>query len=198
MDDAREWAATAPRAGVDAPEALQPGDPWGAPLWRSAPGDARSDERSPDAAAPAPPAGVGRRAAALVVDLVLVATLQAVGGGLAAGLGALAPRFYLVARALSISWQLVVPVAYFVLGHGTGGQTIGKRLFGARVVDERGAPIGYVHALGRCLATVLAAVPLGIGLAMAGLRADRRGLHDLLAGTWVVCARGRTGSERPG
>jgi uncharacterized RDD family membrane protein YckC len=188
MDDAREWTGTAPRAGVDAPEAVQPGDPWGAPLWRSDPRDAQRDEGSPDAAH-ATPAGVRRRAAALVVDLVLVASLQAVGAGLAAGLATLAPRFYLVARAFSISWQLVVPAAYFVLGHGTGGQTVGKRLLGVRVVDERGAPIGYVHALGRCLATVLAALPLGIGLALAGLRADRRGLHDLLAGTRVVCVR---------
>jgi uncharacterized RDD family membrane protein YckC len=188
MDDAREWTATAPRAGVDAPAAVQPGDPWGAPLWRSGPRDARSEERPLDAAPPAP-AGIRRRAAALVVDLVLVAILQAIGAALAAALSTLLPRSYLAARAFSISWQLVVPVAYFVLGHGTAGQTPGKRLLGARVVDGDGAPIGYARALGRCVATALAALPFGIGLALAGLRSDRRGLHDLLAGTRVVRVR---------
>ena len=37
MDDAREWTATAPRAGADAPAAVQPGDPWGAPVWAPEP-----------------------------------------------------------------------------------------------------------------------------------------------------------------
>ena len=184
MDDAREWTATAPRAGVDAPVAVQPGDPWGAPLWRS---DLR-EAGTPDVDQPTP-AGISRRATALAVDLVLVVILLAVGGGLAAGLARLVPRLYVVAQAFSISWQLVVPAAYFVLGHGTTGQTVGKRLLEVRVVDTSGAPVGYVHALGRCLATVLAALPLGIGLALAGLRTDRRGLHDLLAGTRVVCVR---------
>ena len=88
-----------------------------------------------------------------------------------------------------MTWLSVVPAAYFVLGHGTAGRTVGKRLLGARVVDEQGAPIGYVRALGRCLATVLALLPLGLGLALAVLRRDRRGLHDLLAGTRVVSGR---------
>ena len=46
MDDAREWTATAPRAGAHAPTAVQPGDPWGAPVWAP---DARLAE-GPDAA----------------------------------------------------------------------------------------------------------------------------------------------------
>jgi uncharacterized RDD family membrane protein YckC len=81
---------------------------------------------------------------------------------------------------------LVVPSAYFVLGHGTAGRTIGKWLLGARVVDEEGAPIGYVRALGRYVATLIAVLPFGLGLALAALRSDRRGVHDLLAGTRVL------------
>ena len=59
----------------------------------------------------------------------------------------------------------MVPAAYFVLCHGTAGQTLGKRLLGVRVVDESGEPIGYLRALGRFAATVAAAIPLGLGLA---------------------------------
>ena len=81
------------------------------------------------------------------------------------------------------------PLPLLVLGHGTAGQTLGKRLLGARVVDESGEPIGYLRALGRCLATIVAALPFGLGLAAAWLRRDRRGLHDLLAGTRVIRAR---------
>ena len=66
MDDAREWTATAPRRAADAPAVIQPGDPWGAPVWapdRAAP---PSRSRTPRVACPA---GVRRRGAALVVDL---------------------------------------------------------------------------------------------------------------------------------
>jgi uncharacterized RDD family membrane protein YckC len=181
MDDARRWTATAPGPGADAPATVQPGDPWGAPIWGPDPRTASG----PDAAYPRP-AGIHRRGAALVVDLIIVLILWAVGAQLTLGLARLAPRLDLVVLAFGRTWQLVVPVAYFVLSHGTGGQTLGKRLVGARVIDEGGAPIGYLRALGRCVATLVAAIPFGFGLAVAGLRRDRRGLHDFLAGTRVV------------
>jgi uncharacterized RDD family membrane protein YckC len=182
MDDAREWTATAPAAGAAA--AVQPGDPWGAPVWRPEPRAVDSSD-----AATFVPAGVRRRGAALVVDLIIIVILRAVGSWLASGIVRLAPSVYVAAQAFGLTWQLVMPAAYLVLSHGTGGQTVGKRLLGVRVVDRSGAPIGYLHALGRLIATVVAALPLGIGLAVAGLRRDRRGLHDLLAGTWVVRVR---------
>jgi uncharacterized RDD family membrane protein YckC len=184
MDDAREWTATSPQTASGAPVAVQPGDPWGAPVW---PGDARL-AGVPDVVTAAP-AGIQRRAVALIVDLFLVGILWTIGTQLAVGLARLAPRVDLVAQAFGRTWQLVVPVAYFVLCHGTAGQTLGKRLLGVRVLDESGAPIGYLRAVGRCMATIVAALPFGIGLVMAGLRRDRRGLHDLLAGTRVVRTR---------
>jgi uncharacterized RDD family membrane protein YckC len=124
-----------------------------------------------------------------VVDGVAVGILSAVGAGLGQALTVLGPGTVLVGQAFDISWQVVVPTAYFVLGHGTDGRTLGKRLVGLRVVDVRDERIGYLHALGRSLAWGLAALPLGLGLVAAALRADRRGLHDLLAGTKVVRER---------
>jgi uncharacterized RDD family membrane protein YckC len=184
MDDAREWTATAPRAGAHAPTGVQPGDPWGAPVWVPD----SSLAQGPDVESLVP-AGIRRRGAALAVDLIVVAILWAIGMQLATALAKLAPRLDLAAQAFGRTWQLVVPVAYFVLSHGTGGQTMGKRLLGARVIDQGGAPIGYLRALGRCVATLAAAMPFGIGLAVAGFRRDRRGLHDFLAGTRVVRVR---------
>jgi uncharacterized RDD family membrane protein YckC len=184
MDDAREWTATAPRPGAGAPTVVQPGDPWGTPVWAQD----RPAAAEPDAGALVP-AGIRRRGIALAIDLVVVYILWTIGTQLAVGLARLAPRFDLVAQALGRSWQLVMPSAYFVLGHGTAGQTLGKRLLGVRVIDEGGEPVGYLRALGRWLATIVAALPVGIGLAAAWLRQDRRGLHDLLAGTRVVRTR---------
>ena len=188
MDDAREWTATAPRRATDAPETTQPGDPWGSPLLGSDVPDPGRQASLPEVLLDAP-AGFWRRALGLVVDLLLVVALVRVGLWLATGFAALAPGLHLVAQAFGLTWVYFAPPAYFVLGHGTAGQTVGKRLVGARVIDEGGGPIGYVRALGRCVATVLAALPLGLGLALAGLRTDRRGLHDFLAGTRVVRVR---------
>jgi uncharacterized RDD family membrane protein YckC len=180
MDEGRESIVATRRAGAESVAAVQPGDPWGVPASRP---DAPPTPRDAEALRPG---GLVRRGVALGLDLVAVIVLWAAGGGLAAAVVAAAPGFVLGAQAFDLTWRIVVPGAYFVLGHGTAGQTLGKRLVGVRVVDVRGAPIGYVHALGRLLATAAAAGPLGVGLALAGWRADRRGLHDLLAGTRVV------------
>jgi uncharacterized RDD family membrane protein YckC len=184
MDDAREWTATAPRGGVAAPEAVPPGDPWGMPV-------ARSDRRGfwVQDAEDVAPAGIMRRGIALAVDLLVVAVLERIGWALAIGLAAIGPGLHLAAQAFGLTWLLVVPAAYFVLGHGTSGRTVGKWLLGARVVDEHGAPIGYVRALGRYVATLIAVLPFGLGLVLAALRSDRRGAHDLMAGTRVVRQR---------
>jgi uncharacterized RDD family membrane protein YckC len=184
MDDAREWTAAAPRPGAGAPTTVQPGDPWSTPAWT--PYRRAVDE---PAAVDLAPGGLRRRGIALAIDLVIAFILWTIGTQLAISFAKLAPRLDLVAQALGQSWHLVVPAAYFVLSHGTAGQTLGKRLLGVRVVDESGEPIGYLRALGRGLATIVAAIPLGLGLAAAWLRRDRRGLHDLLAGTRVIRTR---------
>lgn len=146
--------------------------------------------RRPSGTAPAPepvprrPAGIVRRALALVVDLAVVGGLVRVGMLLALGLAPWEP----IARAFLVAYLLVVPAAYFVLLHGLTGQTLGKRLLGARVVTAEGAPLGFPRALIR-QAAWLASVPLGIGYLVAAVRADRRALHDLLAGTRVARVR---------
>jgi uncharacterized RDD family membrane protein YckC len=91
-----------------------------------------------------------------------------------------------VADAFWLAYLLVVPAAYFVIGHGADGQTIGKWLWGARVVASSGEPIGYVHALGRLLAVPASVLSLGLGFLLVAVRRDKRALHDLIAGTRVV------------
>ena len=129
-------------------------------------------------------AGFWRRALALLVDLVIVGLLRWAGDLLT---GLLDDRDPLV-RAFDYTYRLVVPAAYFVLMHGTAGQTVGKALVGVRVVDLAGGPIGYPRALGRLAASVLSALVLGLGFLAVLVRRDKRALHDLLASTRVVRA----------
>lgn len=76
---------------------------------------------------------------------------------------------------------------YFAVGWGLLGATLGKWLFGLRIVDHRGrAPIGLSRAFLRLAAYSVSSVTVGMGHLLIVLRPDRRALHDVLAGTWVV------------
>lgn len=141
--------------------------------------------RDPDASETFRPAGFWRRAFALLIDLGLVWLLFRV-DDLVAGLLA---RWDLVARAFDHTFALVVPAAYFVVLHGTWGRTAGKALAGVRVLVASGERLGYPRALARHFAWVLSALPLLVGFLMVAARADKRALHDLVAGTRVVRVR---------
>lgn len=74
---------------------------------------------------------------------------------------------------------------YTIVLHSLEGQTIGKLLVGVRVVGLDGEPPPIGASILRYFAYAVSLFPFGLGFVMAGLRADRRALHDLLAGTRV-------------
>ena len=76
-------------------------------------------------------------------------------------------------------------VLYTIALHALEGQTIGKLLVGVRVVSLDGEPPALGASVLRFVAYAASLLPLGLGLVMAGLRSDKRALHDLLAGTRV-------------
>ncbi|AWB91927.1 RDD family protein [Aeromicrobium chenweiae] len=116
---------------------------------------------------------LGRRLAALLVDWV-VAALSAV---------AIAGVSYPPAPLDEDPSQTFIIIAFFVvevaLLEGLLGASIGKRLLGLRVEGRTGAPIGIPRAL---LRTLL----LSIVLPAIVMTDDKRGLHDLAAGSRVV------------
>jgi uncharacterized RDD family membrane protein YckC len=71
------------------------------------------------------------------------------------------------------------------------GQTVGKRIFGLRVLQESGVRIGFWHAAMRNLARPVDRLPLFylIGGATAFLSSRQQRLGDILAGTIVVKER---------
>lgn len=76
-------------------------------------------------------------------------------------------------------------VGYSVLLHGRHGQTVGKWFLGLRVVDGDQRPITYGRALFRWVGTVVSALS-GLGFVWIVCNKEKRGWHDLLAGTWVI------------
>jgi uncharacterized RDD family membrane protein YckC len=79
-----------------------------------------------------------------------------------------------------------VYLLYDVLLTGRFGATLGKMAVGARVTMRDGSAIGYNRALLRWLASRLSDLTFCLGYFLIAARADKRGLHDLLAGTKVV------------
>ncbi|MBU6289829.1 MAG: RDD family protein [Chloroflexi bacterium] len=75
---------------------------------------------------------------------------------------------------------------YSLLECGPWQATIGKKLLGVIVVDEKGEQISFARATGRYLGKVISGVILGIGFIMAGFTARKQALHDSMAGTLVI------------
>jgi uncharacterized RDD family membrane protein YckC len=132
---------------------------------------------------PRPPelASPGARLLAAGVDVtVIIVALFAVGAiGHDPAFGTGAPALRLAVRLLAV----VVGVAHPILLEGVGGQTVGKRLVGIRVVDEQTrGPIGYRAAAHRTAARAL----FWFVSFLALTDPLSRTLHDRSAGTVVV------------
>lgn len=97
-------------------------------------------------------------------------------------------RYLLFAQQVS-PYLFLLTVLYDVLLNGTFGATLGKMAVGARIIGVDGSPLGYSRALLRSLAARFTEMMLCVGYLWILVRPDRRGLHDLLAGTRVVLQR---------
>jgi uncharacterized RDD family membrane protein YckC len=81
---------------------------------------------------------------------------------------------------------LWIHLVYFVILNGQFGATLGKMAIRAKIVNLDGGRIGFGRALLRWFGSLLNGMTLGLGFVVVAFRADKRGLHDLLAGTKVV------------
>ena len=130
------------------------------------------------------PAGFWIRAVAALIDFIVFAIVKA-------SLGALAARVWradvgaLGLRGVLIACTGLFVVLYVVALHALVGQTIGKLVVRVRVVGADGEPPALGASVLRFIGYLVSLLPFGFGFVMAGLRADRRALHDLLAGTRV-------------
>ena len=134
---------------------------------------------------PPRPAGFWRRALALLLDYVFLMLVIGLAHAASSIIWGEAGRSSRVLGAATTAFRWMLPPLYAVLFHWLWGQTMGKMVVGARVVSADGGTLSLSRAAGRALAWLLAALPLGAGFLVAGLRRDRRGLHDLLARTRV-------------
>lgn len=82
--------------------------------------------------------------------------------------------------------SIAIYAAYFIYFHGAKGQTPGKMLFKLKVIQTNGQDMTYGKSLIRFLGYIVNQFTLLIGFIWAAFDKEKQGLHDKIAGTYVV------------
>lgn len=132
-------------------------------------------------------AGVGSRAAAFIIDLILLSGVSMIvlGGGMSvAGI-----PFDASAGTRELIWSyaglFLLCSTYFIFLHGAGGKTIGKMICKIKVIQEDGEPIGMKGAFLRWIGYFLSFI-FFVGFFWALFDAKGQAWHDKIAKTYVV------------
>lgn len=151
---------------------------------------------SPPAAIPSaaelPKGGFWIRLMAWLIDSFAVSAVQAVLGYLllaATGMlrSGLSEQGALLVGLVLWLFGAVVGMAYYVFFTGYCGQTPGKMAVEVKVIRTDGGEIGYGRAFLREVpGKFLSALILGIGFLMIAFDAQKQGLHDKIADTYVI------------
>lgn len=95
-------------------------------------------------------------------------------------------RFSGLMMVIGVIWAVVYDVIFLRRFSATPG----KMLFGLRVVQANGEPVGFVRIVGRSFAKMIAGFPtLFIGFLIVAVDDQKRGLHDFFCNTRVVKKR---------
>lgn len=136
-------------------------------------------------------AGAGNRGFAAVVDFVLASVIVLTAVVILQWAGAYGQGNAYVLGGLTVIVTLVLIWAYFILLEWLwNGQTIGKRAFKLRVINEDGSPAQFTAVLIRNLLRLVDFIPAfyGVGVLVIVLSPKSQRLGDLAAGTYVVRA----------
>ena len=91
----------------------------------------------------------------------------------------------------SVTWELLFEVSVLVVTaifwRRWKGATPGKRVMNIHVVDAKTlGEVSSVQAMTRSLGYIVSRLILLVGFLMVAFRKDKRGLHDMMAGTLVI------------
>jgi uncharacterized RDD family membrane protein YckC len=178
------------------PAILGPRGDAGAAVAHAVPRPARARPSAPTVQV----AGMWRRAAAGFLDVLVLLPVIALLVWIATWLtGARIPSgrtsldFWLdllltsdpaVLTALIVSLSTVL--LYQFVFQAILGQTLGMRVMKLRVIDVYGDPPSYPRAGLRTAGMLASAATLFLGFWWIGFDAEKRGLHDWIAGTYVI------------
>ncbi|HEY6875972.1 MAG TPA: RDD family protein [Candidatus Dormibacteraeota bacterium] len=133
-------------------------------------------------------AGLGTRAIAQLLDLLIVTALLVALIFAAGAMGAIFDNA-VIFDLIQILGSFVIVFGYFWVSEAMwSGQTIGKKAFRLRAVGDRGEPLTFVQAGIRNIVRIIDFLPYGYGVGLVVLFINGKGkrLGDLAAGTLVV------------
>ena len=136
-------------------------------------------------------AGAGNRGFAAVVDFLLASTIAFTANMILSWLGVMNQATFFLFGGITLMVTLVLIWAYFILLEWLwNGQTIGKRMYRLRVINEDGSPAQFTAVLIRNLLRLVDFLPAlyGLGVLVIVLSPKSQRLGDLAAGTYVVRA----------
>jgi uncharacterized RDD family membrane protein YckC len=141
-----------------------------------------SEERERDAA-------VSARCVAAVIDLLLLAAIDAVVVYFTMQICGITLQELDILPKVPLLAFLLIQNGGYLVAFTAGGQTLGKMAVDIRVVPaDSDDTLDVGRACVRTVVWVLMAVPAGLGFLTALFSRDHRGLHDRFAGTRVVRA----------
>lgn len=132
-------------------------------------------------------AGVGSRAVAFAIDIIILLGITAV--ILWAGISFGGVSFDTGAGKGDLIWTylglFLLSSTYFIFLHGAGGKTIGKMICKIKVIQDDGEVIGFSKSLVRWLGYFVSTI-FPIGFLWAFLDSEGQAWHDKIAKTYVV------------
>ncbi len=149
-------------------------------------------------------AGFWRRVAAYTVDsflvgIVIVVIFGLLGVASAAAIASESAGIAFAVMGLGYVLAIVISWLYFAKLESSPRQaTIGKRVMGLKVTDDKGARITFARATGRFFSKIVTGlIPFGIGYMLAGWTGRKQALHDMMATTLVVFREVEPGRTLP-
>ncbi|MEA4924224.1 MAG: RDD family protein [Syntrophomonadaceae bacterium] len=132
-------------------------------------------------------AGFWVRLWAFLIDLLVIAGLNAVIWGLLLPEMSESSFLYKVLHTNAL-FLGVTGAFYFILMTRYFQQTLGKMIFGLKVVQPGGAPLNWVTVIFRELVarSLSQLMGLNLGYIVCWFNAEKRCAHDFLSDTWVV------------
>lgn len=137
-----------------------------------------------------PVIGFGRRLAATLIDgvilifltFVLVVIISMVG----LVIDAFNPDDELRLRQIIILSGIILSAIYYIASWARTGQTVGKTVLGVQVITSHGERLPWGRSIVRYIGYVISGLLLSLGFLWIVFDPKRQGLHDKLAGTYVI------------
>jgi uncharacterized RDD family membrane protein YckC len=130
--------------------------------------------------------GVGRRAVAIIIDMIL---LSIVGYVIALATGSTTAAGFNLEGGPAFLW-LIIALTYYILMEATAGATLGKKAMGLKVVKEGGEPIDWKASIVRNIMRIVDGLFFYlVGAIVVWVSRKKQRLGDMAANTLVVKAK---------